>query len=228
MDEIVNTLAACPVVELLTDAQVALEGATAGGPGVIVAAGTGSIAMARDSSGNLARFGGWGHVFGDEGSAFDIVRHALRKALALEVSWTRFTALHEIFLSATNSRLVHEALHRLYDRDWPSYRIAELAPKVDLLAEQGDECAREILIDAGNALASLALSAKQSLLDGGRDLLVYTSGGVFNSRLVRDSFGARLRSEGHEVGRSKHDPAIGALLHAYRSANIDVSVKEPR
>ena len=226
MDEIVHNLAACPMVELLTDARVALEGATAGGPGVIVAAGTGSIAMARDAGGNLARYGGWGHVFGDEGSAFDIVRHALRRALALEVTRTRFTALRQIFLSETNSRLVHEALHRFYDRDWPGTRIAALAPKVDLLAEQGDECAREILTDAGNALASLALSAKQSLLEGGRDLLVYTSGGVFNSRLVRDSFAARLRSEGHEIGRSKHDPAIGALLLAYRSVNIDIAVKE--
>lgn len=228
MAETVNNLDSCPTVELLTDARVALEGATAGGPGAIVAAGTGSIAMARDSGGNFVRSGGWGHVFGDEGSAFDIVRHALRKALALEECGTRGTALHEIFLSATDSILVHEALHKLYDCDWPKDRVAALAPQVDQLAERGNKGARAVLIDAGHALARLALNAKRALVTDGRDLAVYTSGGVFKSRLVRDSFAARLRSKGHKIGRSRHDPTVGALLAAYRSAHIDVAIKEPR
>src|SRR5437867_2319445 len=56
------------------DAVIALSGATAGEPGVITIGGTGSIAFGRNESGRVARAGGWGYVFGDEGSAFDIVR----------------------------------------------------------------------------------------------------------------------------------------------------------
>ena len=49
-----------------TDALIALSGAIAGAPGIIVIAGTGSIAFGRNAAGKTARAGGWGYVFGDE------------------------------------------------------------------------------------------------------------------------------------------------------------------
>jgi N-acetylglucosamine kinase-like BadF-type ATPase len=63
------------------DAQIALAGATAGQPGIIAIAGTGSIVFGRNAAGVFARAGGWGYVFGDEGGAFDLVRQALRAIL---------------------------------------------------------------------------------------------------------------------------------------------------
>ena len=62
------------------DAHIALAGATGGGPGIITIAGTGSIAFGRNAAGQIARAGGWGYVFGDEGSGFDLVRQSLRRA----------------------------------------------------------------------------------------------------------------------------------------------------
>ena len=59
------------------DALIALEGATAGEPGVVVIAGTGSIAWGRGPTGRTARAGGWGPVIGDEGGGAWIGRHAL-------------------------------------------------------------------------------------------------------------------------------------------------------
>src|SRR5437016_6114778 len=61
-----------------TDAVIALAGATSTGQGIITIAGTGSIAFGRNSEGRTARIGGWGHIYGDEGSAFDIARQATR------------------------------------------------------------------------------------------------------------------------------------------------------
>ena len=61
-------------VILATDAEIALAGATTTGRGIIVIAGTGSIAFGRNEAGTTARVGGWGYLFGDEGSAYDIVR----------------------------------------------------------------------------------------------------------------------------------------------------------
>ncbi len=52
------------------DALIALSGATAGEPGLITIAGTGSIAFGRNASGKTARAGGWGYAFGDEGGGF--------------------------------------------------------------------------------------------------------------------------------------------------------------
>ena len=63
------------------DARIALSGATAGEPGMIAISGTGSIAFGCGPTGEVARAGGWGFIYGDEGGGFDIVRQALRAAL---------------------------------------------------------------------------------------------------------------------------------------------------
>ncbi|MDI6767000.1 MAG: BadF/BadG/BcrA/BcrD ATPase family protein, partial [Bacteroidota bacterium] len=60
-----------------TDAWIALEAAFAGGAGVVVIAGTGSIALYRTEDGKLLRAGGWGNILGDEGSGYAVARDAL-------------------------------------------------------------------------------------------------------------------------------------------------------
>ena len=72
-----------PKAEILveTDAFVAYVGAIGLGPGVLLIAGTGSIAVARKAGGEMIRVGGWGPFFGDEGSGFWIGREAVRTAL---------------------------------------------------------------------------------------------------------------------------------------------------
>ncbi len=61
---------------VMNDVAVAFEGALGGDEGVLVLAGTGSMGWARGPAG-VVRVGGWGDVFGDEGSAFWIGREAL-------------------------------------------------------------------------------------------------------------------------------------------------------
>ena len=135
--DILTEVTPAGAVEVTNDADVALTGATGGGPGIVVIAGTGSIALARDRDGNQARCGGWGYLFGDEGGAFDIVRRALRQALAAEEGWGRETALRRELLAATETTTANEALHLFYTSAWPRKRVAGLAPLVDRLAEQG-------------------------------------------------------------------------------------------
>jgi N-acetylglucosamine kinase-like BadF-type ATPase len=69
-----------PVV-VVGDMEIALEAAFGTGPGVVVIAGTGSIAYGRDAQGNTARAGGWGFAIGDEGSAHWIGREAVSAVL---------------------------------------------------------------------------------------------------------------------------------------------------
>ncbi|MGA8762390.1 MAG: BadF/BadG/BcrA/BcrD ATPase family protein, partial [Candidatus Sulfotelmatobacter sp.] len=68
-------------IDLVGDTQIALKAAFGSGPGVIVIAGTGSIAYGRDQHGNIARAGGWGFAISDEGSAHWIGRAALSAVL---------------------------------------------------------------------------------------------------------------------------------------------------
>lgn len=101
------------------DALVALTGATAGGPGIVVLAGTGSIAFGRNAEGREARAGGWGYIFGDEGSAFHIVRRGLRAAIRNEEGWGPVTAIREAFLESTGACSANDLLHRFYTDEYP-------------------------------------------------------------------------------------------------------------
>src|SRR3954454_1834715 len=146
-----------------TDAVVALAGATTDGQGIIVIAGTGSIAYGRDARGRTARAGGWGHIFGDEGGAFDIGRQALRAALRMEEGWGSPTALRQILLDATGSGDANDMLHRFYGPDWPRSRVATLAPLVDGAAASGDPVAARIMQNAAQELAMLVASVRGQL-----------------------------------------------------------------
>src|SRR5690348_10321079 len=64
-------------VKLMHDAPIAHAGALEGRPGVVIIAGTGSVVYARDAAGRESTLGGWGFLFGDEGSAFRIAADAL-------------------------------------------------------------------------------------------------------------------------------------------------------
>ena len=214
-------------IEVINDAEAALEGATCGGPGVVVIAGTGSIALARDVAGNMVRSGGWGYVFGDEGGAFDIVRRALREALAAEEGWGAPTSLRRMLLRETGARSVNEALHRFYDPDGPRDRIASLAPGVDRAAGKGDPAAVRVMRVSGEALGTLALQAVQALPAASENPAVHPCGGVFGSVAVRNAFAARVRSGGCSLADPVHDAATGALLRAYRTRGLEVTVGGP-
>lgn len=214
-------------LEVTIDATGALEGATGGGAGIVVIAGTGSIALGRDASGAVVRIGGWGYVFGDEGSAFDIVRRALRAALGSEEGWSEPTRLKDVLLEATESKTVNEALHRFYTPDWPRDRIATIAPRVDRLAECGDTGAKNVLQECGRALGSMALRVAGALPNGAHGLTVYPCGGVFVSELIHYAFVRAVEDSQLPVKRPQHDAAIGALLIAYRLAGMRVSIQRP-
>ncbi len=68
-------------IKVVGDNVIALEAAFGSGPGVIVIAGTGSIAYGRNRDGQTARAGGWGFAISDEGSGHWIGRAAVAAAL---------------------------------------------------------------------------------------------------------------------------------------------------
>ena len=216
------------VVKVTTDAGAALEGASLGSPGIAVIAGTGSMALGRDHTGRTARCGGWGYAFGDEGGAFDIVRRAMRKSLAAEEGWGEPTALGELFTEATASKTANEALHRFYTSEWPRDRIASLAPTVDLVATAGDSVACRVMKEAGSALGSLAEIVAGCLDASDPDLTLYPVGGVFHSRLVRESFEFHLVPLDLRIGEPAHDAAVGALLMAYRLGGLCPEIEYKR
>ena len=224
-EPILREILRCDYLTVTNDALIALAGATGGEPGLVVIAGTGSIAFGRNAAGKTARAGGWGYIFGDEGSGFDIARAALRAALRFEEGWGPPTPLHKILIEETRSADANDVLHRFYTEDFPRPRIAALSKLVDRAAADGDTSAIQILESAAQDLALFAGAVRKQLVAAGEPARVSYIGGVFRSSTVLERF--RMLAElveGNHVAAPVYGPAAGALLEAYRASNARVTL----
>jgi len=207
------------------DAFIALVGATAGEPGVVAIAGTGSIAFGRNGAGKTARAGGWGYVFGDEGGGFDLVRQALRAALREEEGWGPRTALRDALVSSAGATSANDLLHRFYTDEYPRERVAAFARLVDRVARDGDIAAREILFAGAQQLATLAGAVRAQIFDGIAPCSISYIGGVFRSDILLARYRMLMElEEGNHVAEPVYGPAAGALIEAYRAAGFTVSL----
>lgn len=119
------------------DSLPVLELATAGAPGLVLHAGTGSFVAARGLDGAIHYAGGLGWKFGDPGSGFDLGRRAIAHALLELQEWTPPTELSAA-LTAHTGRAGAVANTRYFYQDADANaRIAAFAPRVLELAEQG-------------------------------------------------------------------------------------------
>jgi N-acetylglucosamine kinase-like BadF-type ATPase len=227
-DALTRELVSAEKYAITHDALIALVGATAGEPGVVTIAGTGSMAFGRNAEGRAARAGGWGFAFGDEGGAFDLVRQALRAVVRNAEGWGPATALRDVLLEATGARDAHDMLHRVYTDDYPRARVASFATLVDQVAVAGDPVAREIVGGAAQALATFALAVRAQLFAPGELVCASYVGGVFQSALVLERFRILMElGEGTRVAAPLYGPAAGALIEAYRWGGVDCALKDP-
>ena len=218
---LVREMIAAERYRFTTDAVIALLGATAGEPGIIAIAGTGSIAYGQNAEGRSARAGGWGYAFGDDGGAFDLVRQAVRAALRQEEGWGHSTALRQALLDATGAPDMNDLLHRFYTPAYPRARIASYAKVVNDAAREGDAAARDILHAAAQALATLVAAVRRQLFHRGDLERTSYIGGVFQSEILRERFAMLVELENdRRVHPPVHGPAAGALIEAYRLTGL--------
>lgn len=150
--------AACGIAghSVINDVHLAYEGAFLGKPGVLLLVGTGSMVWACNAAGRHIRVGGWGHGYGDEGSAFWIGQQAatmLSHCLDGRAQDMDFAAAMADHLGLPAEGRA-EALAAWYYADPdPRVKVAALSRMVDRLAEQGNATAKAILIQAAVHLA---------------------------------------------------------------------------
>jgi N-acetylglucosamine kinase-like BadF-type ATPase len=200
------------------DAEIALTGALEGQPGIVVIAGTGSIAFGRNSAGRTAKVGGWGYVFGDEGGGFDLTRQALRSALRQEEGWGVSSTLRDKLMAAAGAASVNQLLHRFYTPEFPRPTIAALSRLVSDAAEEGDDEAQRILSEAANHLAGYVEGVHRVIFRPMEAATVSYIGGAFQSRILLEEFVKTIRYRlACPVSAPKLEPAAGALLEALRA-----------
>jgi glucosamine kinase len=142
-------------VMVTTDIEIALAAAFADGPGIVVSAGTGSVAVGRDRTGARHRIGGYGWQMGDEGSGYAIGRASLGAVSRARDGRSPNTALSDRLLKATRSA-DFDALVRWAAGASPA-EVAALAPHVLEVAAAGDPLAQGIADYAARELSQLAI-----------------------------------------------------------------------
>lgn len=212
------------------DSVNALAGATEGKPGIIVIAGTGSVARGVNAAGAEMRAGGWGHLFADEGSAYWIGREAVRAVTAQFDGFGDATALTSALFERLDEDSPYNLMAKCYSGEWSHDRLAGLAVCVNDVAQKGDRVAGTILKNAGSHLARLALTIIAHIFPstraaGSENLVVSYSGGVFESQIVFSSFQDSIHCECPHAAvlAPRLPPVLGSLILAYRSAGIAVS-----
>ena len=202
-------------IEVIGDMEIAHYAALEGGPGILVNAGTGSIAYGRNAQGETARSGGWGFTISDEGSGYWIGRVALASAMRRYDADRGDPFLHHLIAALGVNGPQNLAMIPV------SRSLSDVFPIVVSIAELGDETAREILKRAGEELADLGVTVVARLFDESEAVSVAASGGVFrSSSIVFESFSKTLAAERAkaQISLSNADPAMGALMLARQHA----------
>lgn len=212
-------------VIVATDAQVALSDAFGDGPGVLLIAGTGSIAFGRGPTGVEDRCGGWGGVAGDEGGGYWLGRRALSAVTASADGRESETALLGAVLTATQCDEPEDLV--AWSANASVSDIAALAPVVLRVADQGDQRASTLSAMAAEELVlHVRTLARRLFLDERAALPVALTGGLLERRsLLRKLVEHRLRSAvpGATVLREEVDAARGAVRLARRRLGVGVA-----
>ena len=198
---------------VLNDVEVAFDGALAGEEGVLILAGTGSMAWARGPLG-MHRVGGWGDLFGDEGSAFWIGREALGRA-SQALDGRRGDRGFATALLARIGVAPEGLIAWAYGLQPQRAGIAALAAHVSALAQAGETEARDLMAEAAAHLVGHGLTAARLC---GTDARWSFAGGVMADPLV-------LRVLTDRMGVAPTAPVLppvgGAVLRAARAAGWD-------
>lgn len=206
---------------VVNDAVIAIAAGAHDRVGVVVIAGTGSIAYGIDRQGRTARAGGLGPMLADEGSAGWIGHKALLAAVRASEGRGAPTQLMDAVFHALSVTSLPDLPAMAYGGGLTRERLGELAPTVIGVAQQGDAVAAGILEEASFELASAARSVVRQLDFGDAPYPLIFSGGLFKGlpSLV-ESIAQKAALHGAIPCRLKHEPAEGALsmaLDLYRS-----------
>jgi N-acetylglucosamine kinase-like BadF-type ATPase len=206
-------------VSVEPDYAIALTGATGGGPGVIVIAGTGSAAYGENLAGETHRTGAYGYLIDDSGSGYGVGRATLAAVLQAADGTGPQTTLTERILAGLGLASLSEVVPGVYGGSISRVTIASLSQAVaEAASDDNDAVARAILLRAGGALAQLVHGITQRLFaEQSAVFPVVQIGGLWNAGdALTDVFTRSLRrfAPGAVITPPLHSPVEGAVQRA--------------
>ena len=201
-------------IVVVNDALIALQAGVGEDPGIVIVAGTGSIAYGRNAKGEASRAGGWGNVLGDEGSGYWMGRLALRAVVRHADGRGRATSLTSRVLAHFGVERAAELIHTVYREDSHPSAIAGLAKYVQQSQEEGDAVASNILTRASDELLAAAAAVMTRLELTDQEFSFVLAGGIF---LAVPSLGEQLElllptlAPKSRTFRLEPEPALGAV-----------------
>ena len=209
---------------IVSDARSALAGATGCRPGIVVIAGTGSIALGVNARGEKARAGGWGWRLEDKGSGYAIGRNAVTAALKGHDGSGSPTLLKDMILRHLGLGDIEEIIDWTYDPKREPRHFAYMVPLVKEAENRGDSVASSIMEDAGTQLGLVTQAVIRRLCM--EDFPVACSGGVFRQP---NGYNRAFERTVREVAERcifvepMFTPTVGSALLALRSLGVEIS-----
>lgn len=204
-------------LQMTNDAELALGGLP-DRVGVAMVSGTGSISFGQNAAGSKARAGGWGHIFSDEGSGYDVARQALRAFAAETDGLGTATSLTQRLMEHFQIEDPFTIINRVYDPTITKGDIAALSRIVVEAAAKGDQIALDILDRTAEDLALIGDAVARRLdLNGVLDLAL-AGGMLVHVRPFRERV-LEILSRNWTINSVElvHDPALAAARSLAKS-----------
>lgn len=202
------------------DVIAALYAGTWGQPGVVLLAGTGSIACAFSKEGARHRVGGWGYLVGDEGSGFDLGKKAAIAVLREYDGRGEPTVLTRLFMDHYGVERPDELINLIYGGSNPRMELAKTSQLVEQAATLGDPVANALIMQAVGDLLELADACLKKVQE---PVPVVLAGGLLTAgTILREQL---VASASFQTVIPTVSPVVGALVAAITRLGLAVDEK---
>lgn len=212
-------------VHVEADTINALYSGTYGEPGIVQISGTGSITFGVNKEGKSDRTGGWGYLFGDEGSGYDIGRQAIISALKSADGRGPDTMMLPMIYAHFKVADTQSLIRNVYASPTPKNAISPITKIVFEAYKQHDQSAHAILQQAAKGMAISIGTLYERLFERNDYTDVVLCGGVFNEKAILPEL---IKQElNHDLSLNivlpEMYPVGGSVIGAYLMENIDLT-----
>jgi N-acetylglucosamine kinase-like BadF-type ATPase len=197
------------------DAVTALYGGCGKGEGIILISGTGSICFGINASGEKCRVGGWGHIIGDEGSAYHIAVKILNSVMKSFDGREEETVLRELVIERLKLNKVEDLIEYVYRKGNGKNEIAALALILSEACSRVDKTALRIAEEAAADLFNHVKVVVDKLNLQEKEANLVTNGSVINKNsYIRSQFEKLVNKcfPNINILEPKADAAWGAVI----------------